>query len=434
MDKEEKKVTMHIGQQGPAIEFPILQASHGADSIDISALYKTSGYFSYDPGFVSTSSCESNITFTDGKKGLLQYRGYPIEQLAERSNFSETAYLLYFGELPDRQQQSDFDQALSRHRTMDASVLRALQNVFPQDAHPMAMLMAAMSYLAARYHKEKDVYSAAYREKAMYRIVGKMASLSAWALCHRNQQAMAEADAQLSYSEYFLRMAFPQKASIKPSFIRAMDLILLLHADHEQNASTSTVRFSGSTETSPYAAVAAGIASLWGPAHGGANEAVVKMLGEIVSSGKPVEHYIELAKDKSAHFRLMGFGHRVYKNYDPRARIIRKTCYQLLSELEPENPNHPLLKAAMELESIALQDDYFIKRNLYPNVDFYSGIILSVINLPADMFTVIFSLARSIGWLSHWNEMMSNGQTRIYRPRQLHKGYKRRDYIAADER
>ena len=434
MKDNAEKVTVRIGEHGAVSELPVLKASTGADGIDISSLYKNLGHFTFDPGFVSTASCESNITYTDGKEGLLRYRGYPIEQLAQHSHFTETAYLLYYGELPSAEQQHRFDEALTEHRIVDAAALSNMQKVFSHNAHPMAMLMAAMAYLAALYHEEKDIYSPAYREKSMQRIVAKMATLAAWALCHHSQKTIVQSDDRFSYSEQFLRLAFPEKTDIKPSFVRAMDLILLLHADHEQNASTSTVRFSGSTETSPYAAVAAGIASLWGPAHGGANEAVVKMLGEIVSSGKPVEYFIEQAKDKKAHFRLMGFGHRVYKNYDPRAKIIRTTCHQLLSELEPENPNHPLLKAAMQLEAIALEDDYFIKRNLYPNVDFYSGIILSAINLPADMFTVIFALARSVGWLSHWNEMMSAGQVRIYRPRQLYTGYTQRDYIPVEQR
>lgn len=433
MENESEKVIVRLGENSPAVEFPVLKASNGADVIDIRGMYKTLGRFTFDPGFVSTASCESKITFTDGQRGLLRYRGYPIEQLAEHSSFTETSYLLYYGELPTAEQQERFDRSLAEHGAVDSAVLSSLQKAFPQEAHPMAMLMAAMSYLAALYHEEKDVYDLAYREKSMQRIVAKMATLSAWVLCHRRQKPMVQPDERLSYSENFLRMAFPE-TDIKPFFVRAMDVILLLHADHEQNASTSTVRLSGSTETSPYAAVAAGIASLWGPAHGGANEAVVKMLGEIVSSGKPVEHFIEQAKDKAAHFRLMGFGHRVYKNYDPRAKIIRATCHRLLSEMEPENPNHPLLKAAMKLEAIALEDEYFVQRNLYPNVDFYSGIILSAINLPAEMFTVIFALARSIGWLSHWNEMMSNGQVRIYRPRQLYRGHQQRDYVSVDER
>ena len=416
-------------ESGRDVELPVLRASEGPDTLDIGNLPKALGLFTFDPGFVSTASCESRITYIDGKKGLLRYRGYPIEQLAEHSHFTESAYLLYYGELPTPSQLEGFNRRLAEHAAIDRGMMVRLQSAFRPGAHPMAMLMAALSHVSSLYHEEKDVYDAGYRETAFLRLLAKMPTIAAWIFRHRFGEEPAEPDASLPYTRSFLHMMFAgDGAEISDVAVRAMDLILLLHADHEQNASTSAVRVIGSTETSPYAALAGGIASLWGPAHGGANEAVLNMLEKIVSSGESIEHYIARAKDRKDHFRLMGFGHRVYKNYDPRAKIMREVCYELLDGLDAAHSDRPMLDTAMQLEKIALEDNYFISRKLYPNVDFYSGIILSAMKLPRDTFTVIFALARTAGWLSHWNEMMSEGHARIYRPRQLYTGSVRRDY------
>ena len=435
MDKPDKSFKL-IGQEsGKEMELQVLPGTEGASTLDIGELNKELGYFTFDPGFVSTASCESKITYIDGDKGQLQYRGYAIEQLAEHSHFIEVAYLIYYGELPDHEQLQQFNESLTTHSKLDKQVMMMMHRAFPSNAHPMSVLTASISYLAALYHKEKNIHEKKYRETSFLRMLAKIAPITAWAFRNHQNKSLLDPNPDLPFTDNFMQMMFGDE-EMPPSktLVRAMDLILLLHADHEQNASTSTVRLAGSTETSPYAALTAGVAALWGPAHGGANEAVVKMLEEIVSSGKSIEHYIDRAKDKQDQFRLMGFGHRVYKNYDPRAKIIRTTCYNLLSELGEDNPNRPLLETAMKLEAIALEDEYFIERKLYPNVDFYSGIIFSAMKLPLDMYTAIFALARTAGWLSHWNEMMSDEHVRIYRPRQLYTGNTRREYVPLEQR
>ena len=426
----ERKVNLSDPQKNEEIELPVMESTIGADSIDIRLIYQKSGYFTFDPGFVSTASCESKITYIDGDAGLLNYRGYPIDQLAEHSNYPEVSYLLLHGDLPTTHQLGQFNAKISEHAQLHREKITTLFSSFDKHWHPMAMLMAALCQLAAKYHDELAIHDDSYRERATHQLIAKVAAISAYILCYKKNKTFKEPNCNLPYTERFLDMAFDDfepSSPLSQKYVKAMDLILLLHADHEQNASTSTVRLSGSTETSPYAALVAGIASLWGPAHGGANEAVIDMLEEIVASGQPLQSYIDRAKDKNSHFRLMGFGHRIYKNYDPRAKIIRATCYELLSELDSGNANKPLLDAAKELESIALKDDYFISRKLYPNVDFYSGIIFNAMGLPRDMYTVIFALARTIGWISHWNEMLCDPHYRIGRPRQLYTGHTLRD-------
>ncbi len=428
---KDKNVDLKDYRSNKEIELPIMDATSGADIIDIRSIYKQLGYFTFDPGFVSTASCESKITYIDGDEGLLYYRGYPIEQLAEKSNYSEVCYLILYGELPTADQLQSFNASLSEHANLDIEKVAALLDGFDRHGHPMAMLMAALSHLAAMYHDELAIHDEAYRERSAHRLIAKVPMIAACILRYKQAKKFKKPNNDLSYTERFLDMLlddFNPQSPLSQKYAAAMDLILLLHADHEQNASTSTVRLSGSTETNPYAALVAGIASLWGPAHGGANEAVIDMLENIVESGQPLQSYIDRAKDKNSHFRLMGFGHRIYKNYDPRAKIISTICHELLSELNKDNTNEPLLDTAKELEKIALKDDYFISRKLYPNVDFYSGIILNAMGLPRDMYTVIFALARTIGWVSHWNEMLGDPLTRIGRPRQLYTGYTRRDY------
>ena len=428
-------VTISDPEQNKSLDLEIHEAAEGLDGINIADLAKDLKYFTFDLGFVSTASCESKVTYIDGGKGELRYRGYPIEQLAEQSHYIESAFLLYFGELPSKKQLAEFEKNLSVCMQLDKASMTSLLQSFPKTAHPMAMLMAVMSNLAAQYYAEKDIYNEGYRKQVFLQLMAKMPIIVAYIHCYRQGQTLPEPNQKASYVQNFLSMMFADKQNISDTFIRAVDVILLLHADHEQNASTSTVRLTGSTEASPYAAITSGIASLWGPAHGGANEAVVRMLEDIVSSGKPLEQYIDRAKDKDDHFRLMGFGHRIYKHYDPRAKIIRQICHDLLSELDTrESSNKPLLEAARKLERIALEDEYFVGRKLYPNVDFYSGIILSAMGVPLSMFTVIFAFARTAGWLSHWNEMMSNGQARIYRPRQLYTGKTIRDYEPLSQR
>ncbi len=422
---------------GNGISLPVLPATEGPNTLDIRRLYKLSGLFTFDPGFMSTASCESKITYIDGLKGHLWYRGYPIEQLAEHSHFVETAYLLYYGKLPKKKELEQFTATLACETSVDNAALSKLENSFSRNAHPMAMLMAALSLLAAQNHNERNSHDrAAHRELSALRLIAKVPVITARILRHTKGQKALEPNPDLSYTKNFLGMAFGRDSWITRHevFEKALDLILLLHADHEQNASTSAVRLSGSTETNPYAAIVAGVASLWGPAHGGANEAVIQMLEAIVTEGKPVSYYIERAKNKSDPFKLMGFGHRIYKNYDPRAKIIRTCCRKLLDTLPKDNSNRPLLTAARELEDIALEDEYFTSRKLYPNVDFYSGIILNALELPSATFTTIFAMARTVGWISHWNEMKSERATRIGRPRQLYTGEKVRDYKALAQR
>ena len=432
----DRTVTVTDNATGKKVNLPVLDGTNGPSTIDIGTLYKELGYFTYDPGYVSTASCESKITFIDGDLGLLRYRGYPIEQLAENSTFLEVCYLLLHGELPNRQTFDAFESRLKMHTLLDEKMRRFYLG-FHNNSHPMAMMVATVGAMSAFYHDQIDVHDADSRESAANRLIAKVPTMAAWVYKYTVGQPFVYPDNSLDYVSNFLYMMFGLPTldyQPSPAFVRAMDLILILHADHEQNASTSTVRLAGSSGANPYAALSAGISSLWGPAHGGANEAVINMLEDIVRSGQSVSYYIERAKDKDSKFRLMGFGHRVYKNYDPRAKIIREVCHQLLAELGENNPHQQLLDTAMELERIALEDEYFVVRKLYPNVDFYSGIILRAMGIPLNMFTVIFALARTVGWISHWKEHMSDPYARIGRPRQLYTGADQRDYVHIDQR
>ncbi|MGV6858935.1 MAG: citrate synthase [bacterium] len=428
-----KTVTLTDNTTGKSIEFPVLKGSDGLEAIDIRGLIKELGYYTYDPGFMSTASCKSAITYIDGPKGILRYRGYPIEQLAEHSTHLETSYLLLYGNLPNAQELDDFEKIIREH-SMLHEALRGFYGGFRHDAHPMAIMVGVVGALSAFYPDSNDVYDPHLREIAAHRLIAKMPTIAAWSYKYSQGQPFVYPRNDLSYAENFLYMMFAvpsEEYHVDPLTAKALDTILLLHADHEQNASTSTVRLTGSSEANPFAATSAGIASLWGPAHGGANEACVRMLEEITESGD-IQHFVDRAKDKNDRFRLMGFGHRIYKNYDPRAQIIRKIAHELLDELD--DADNPLLVTARKLEEIALNDEYFIKRNLYPNVDFYSGIILRAIGIPLDMFTVIFALARTVGWISHWNEMMEDPESRIGRPRQLYVGEAERDYLPLEKR
>ena len=427
----DRTVTVTDNTSGKKVELPILDGTNGPSVIDIGKLSKELGYFTFDPGFVSTGSCVSKITFIDGDLGLLRYRGYPIEQLAEKSTFLEVCYLLLYGELPSQAEFEGFESRLRMHTLLDEKMRRFYLG-FHNHAHPMAMMVATVGALSAFYHDHIDVHDPESREIAANRLIAKMPTMAAWVHKYSIGQPFMYPDNNLDYVSNFLHMMFglpTMDYEPSPVFVKAMDVILILHADHEQNASTSTVRLAGSSGANPYAALSAGISSLWGPAHGGANEAVIRMLEDIVESDNDVAYYIDRAKDKESPFRLMGFGHRVYKNYDPRAKIIREVCHELLAEMGDNNPNKPLFDTAMELERIALEDDYFVERKLYPNVDFYSGIILRAMGIPMEMFTVIFALARTVGWVSHWKEHMSDPVARIGRPRQLYTGADERNYV-----
>jgi len=427
----DRTVTVTDNATGKKVDLPVLDGVNGPSVIDIRNLYKELGYFTFDPGFVSTGSCESKITFIDGDLGLLRYRGYPIDQLAEKSTFLEVCYLLLYGELPTAEEFASYEDRQKMHTMLDEKMRRFYLG-FHNDSHPMAMMVATVGALSAFYHDQIDVHDPESRNIAANRLIAKIPTMAAWVYKYTVGQPFIYPNNNLDYVSNFLYMMFglPTKDyQPSPAFVRAMDVIMILHADHEQNASTSTVRLAGSSGANPYAALSAGISSLWGPAHGGANEAVINMLEDIVQSDKDVAYYIARAKDKDSQFRLMGFGHRVYKNYDPRAKIIRKVCHELLDELGDNNPNQPLFDTAMELERIALEDDYFVQRKLYPNVDFYSGIILRAMGIPLNMFTVIFALARTVGWISHWKEHMSDPNARIGRPRQLYTGSDVRNYI-----
>ncbi|APZ43600.1 citrate synthase [Acidihalobacter ferrooxydans] len=429
-------VTLTDNATGRQVELPVLRGTTGPATIDVRTLYKALGYFTFDPGFMATASCESAITFIDGDKGILRYRGYPIEQLAENSNYIEVCYLLLYGELPTQSECDKFAASITHH-TMLHEAMRRFVGAFRHDAHPMAIMVGVVGALAAFYGDASNVHDPAVRELAAHRLIAKMPTIAAWSYKHSIGEPFVYPDNNLGFAANFLHMMFSvpsEKYVPDPRIVKALDLILILHADHEQNASTSTVRLTGSSEASPFAAISAGIGSLWGPSHGGANEAVIRMLEDIVHSGNPVQHYVDRAKDKDDRYRLMGFGHRVYKNYDPRARIISKACYEVLETLGEGNEYQQLLDTAMELERIALKDDYFKARNLYPNVDFYSGIILRAIGIPLNMFTVIFAMARVVGWLSHWMEMMGDPNARISRPRQLYTGYDEREYVGLDKR
>ena len=414
-------------------EFPIMEGSVGPSVVNISKLYAATGQFTYDPGFTSTASCESTITYIDGDEGILLYRGYPIGQLAEKSSFLETAFLLLEGELPVNSEYKEFSNAITQH-TMVHEQLRNFFAGFRRDAHPMAILCGVVGALSAFYHDSTDINDPYQRMVASRRLIAKMPTLAAMAYKYSVGQPFVYPNNELSYPENFLNMCFAvpaEKLIISPTLIKAMDRIFILHADHEQNASTSTVRLASSSGANPFACIAAGIACLWGPAHGGANEAALKMLAEIGSVDK-IPEYVKKAKDKNDPFRLMGFGHRVYKNYDPRARVMQETCHEVLTELGIKDD--PLLDVAMELERIALSDDYFIEKKLYPNIDFYSGITLKAMGFPTSMFTVLFALARTVGWVAQWNEMIEDPSQKIGRPRQLYTGYTERDYKPADQR
>ena len=414
-------------------EFPIMEGSVGPSVVNISKLYAATGQFTYDPGFTSTASCESTITYIDGDEGILLYRGYPIGQLAEKSSFLETAFLLLEGELPSNSEYKEFSNAITQH-TMVHEQLRNFFAGFRRDAHPMAILCGVVGALSSFYHDSTDINDPYQRMVASRRLIAKMPTLAAMAYKYSVGQPFVYPNNELSYPENFLNMCFAvpaEKLIISPTLIKAMDRIFILHADHEQNASTSTVRLASSSGANPFACIAAGIACLWGPAHGGANEAALKMLAEIGSVDK-IPEYIKKAKDKNDPFRLMGFGHRVYKNYDPRARVMQEACHEVLAELGIKDD--PLLDVAMELERIALSDDYFIEKKLYPNIDFYSGITLKAMGFPTSMFTVLFALARTVGWVAQWNEMIEDPSQKIGRPRQLYTGYTERDYKPADQR
>ena len=429
----QRTVTVTDNATGKSVELLVHEGSHGPAAIDVGALYRELGYFTYDPGYMSTASCRSAITYIDGDQGVLLYRGYPIEQLAEHSTYLETCYLLLYGDLPSADALQDFSRTIKEH-TMLHEAVRRFYDGFRHDAHPMAIMVGVVGALSAFYLDAAEVHDPRHREISAHRLIAKLPTIAAWCYKYAHGQPFMYPRNDLSYTANFLRMMFAVPAAdYEPphTCARALDLLLILHADHEQNASTSTVRLSGSSEANPFAAVAAGIASLWGPLHGGANEAVIRMLEEIAVSGD-VKRYVTRAKDKDDPFRLMGFGHRVYKNYDPRAKIIRKTCHALLAELGAEN--QPLFEAALELERIATEDDYFKERRLYPNVDFYSGIILRAMGIPLNMFTVIFAMARTVGWISHWNEMMEDPEARIGRPRQLYTGATPRDYVPIEKR
>ncbi|MDA8561669.1 citrate synthase [Gammaproteobacteria bacterium] len=406
-------------------ELNILSGSLGADVIDVSSLFKT-GCYTYDPGFLSTASCESKITFIDGEKGILLYRGYPIDQLALNSNFIEVCYLLLHGELPNETEYTEFYKTVNSH-TMLHEQLRNFFNGFRRDAHPMAIMVGVVGALSSFYHNKLNIKNPEHRALSALRLIAKMPTIAAMCFKYSLGQPFMPPKNSLSYAENFLHMMFGtpcEEYKPNPILSKALDKIFILHADHEQNASTSTVRLAGSTGANPFACISAGIAALWGPAHGGANEAALNMLKEIGDISN-IPKYIERAKDPNDSFRLMGFGHRVYKNYDPRAKVMRTTCYEVLETVGANED--PLFKIAMELERIALEDPYFIDRKLYPNVDFYSGITLSAIGIPTNMFTVIFALARTIGWIAHWNEMISSPY-RLSRPRQLYTGPTERPY------
>ena len=414
------------------VELPILKGTMGPDVIDIGALSKE-GIFTYDPGFRSTASCDSSITFIDGDKGLLLHRGFPIEQLAEHSDFPEVCYLLLFGELPTKEQKEKFVNKMKNH-TMVHEQLSKFYSGFRRDAHPMAIMCGVVGALSAFYHDSLDIQNESHREIAALRLIAKMPTLAAMCYKYSIGHPFVHPLNKMDYTENFLHMMFsvPTEEYVpNPVLARAMDRIFILHADHEQNASTSTVRLAGSSGANPFACIAAGIAALWGPAHGGANEAVLTMLQEI-GDVKSIPKFIEKAKDKSDPFRLMGFGHRVYKNFDPRAIVLRKTCHEVLTAVGAHDD--PLFAIALKLEEIALKDPYFIEKKLYPNVDFYSGIILKAIGIPTNMFTVIFALARTIGWITQWNEMISSPDLSINRPRQLYTGPTIRDFVPITKR
>jgi citrate synthase len=433
MSSNERTFTLTDNQSGDSWDLPVMHGSLGPDVIDVRKLYAQTGCFTYDPGFTSTGSCESKITFIDGDNGVLLYRGYPIEQLAEHSDFMEVCYLLLYGELPSAQQKEKFEHDITYH-TMIHEQMNTFLRGFRRDAHPMAVMCGMVGALSAFYHDSTDINDPKHRMVSSYRMIAKMPTIAALAYKYNLGQPYVYPKNKLRYAENFLHMMFSnpcEEYEIDPVLARAMDVILILHADHEQNASTSTVRLAGSSGANPFACISAGIASLWGPAHGGANEAVLNMLEEIGDKSN-VGAFVEKAKDKEDSFRLMGFGHRVYKNFDPRSRVMRTQCHKVLDALGVHD--EPLLEIALELEKIALEDEYFIEKKLYPNVDFYSGIIFKAMGIPTTMFTALFAVARTVGWIAQWNEMIEDPSQKIGRPRQLFTGAESRDYVAADKR
>ncbi|MEE2761379.1 MAG: citrate synthase, partial [Pseudomonadota bacterium] len=425
--------TLTNNATGEEFELEVLNGSVGPKVIDVRRLYADTGYFTYDPGFTSTGSCESNITYIDGEEGILLYRGYPISDLAQYSDYTEVCYLLLYGELPDKAQKEKFNNDITYH-TMLHEQVNMFYRGFRRDSHPMAIMCGVVGALSAFYHDSLDISDPWHRMVASYRMIAKIPTIAAQAYKFSIGQPFVFPRNDLSYAENFLHMMFATPAEeykISSTLARAMDRILILHADHEQNASTSTVRLAGSSGANPFACIAAGIASLWGPAHGGANEAVLNMLEEI-GDVKNILEYIKRAKDKDDPFRLMGFGHRVYKNFDPRARVMQESCHEVLGELGVTD--EPLLELAMELERIALEDEYFVERKLYPNVDFYSGIIFRAMGIPTSMFTVLFAVARTVGWIAQWNEMVEDPNQKIGRPRQLYLGEKERKFVPVEKR
>jgi citrate synthase len=426
-------MTLTDNRTGRSWDFPVLDGTIGPAVIDIRKLYGETDMFTYDPGFTSTGACESKITYIDGEAGILRHRGYAIEDLAEHSDFMEVCYLLLHGDLPDAAQKAKFVHDITYH-TMVHEQLQYLYRAFRRDAHPMAVMVGVAGALSAFYHDSTDITDPRQRMIASHRLIAKMPTIAAMAFKYSLGQPFVYPRNDLSYAGNFLHMCFAvpcEPYKVNPVLEKAMDRIFILHADHEQNASTSTVRIAGSSGANPFACIAAGIASLWGPAHGGANEAVLRMLGEIGTKER-IPEFIKRAKDKNDPFRLMGFGHRVYKNYDPRAAVMRRTCYEVLEELGKKN--EPLLDLALELERIALDDSYFVDRKLYPNVDFYSGIILQAMGFPTSMFTALFALARTVGWIAQWKEMIEDPEQRIGRPRQLYTGHAKRDFVPIGKR
>ncbi|SDA24174.1 citrate synthase [Nitrosospira sp. Nsp11] len=427
---EQKHIaTLNLDNGNHPAEFPIMAGSMGPDVVDIRTLHAKSGVFTYDPGFLSTASCSSKITFIDGDKGILLYRGYPIEQLAKRCDFMEVCHLLMNGELPTRSQKSAFVKTIKDHTMVHEQLARFFTG-FRRDAHPMAVMVGVVGALSAFYHDAMDISDANHRELSAFRLVAKLPTITAMTYKYNIGQPFVYPRNDLSYAENFMHMMFATPAEEykpNPVLARALDRILILHADHEQNASTSTVRLAGSSGANPFACISAGIACLWGPAHGGANEACLNMLEEIGDDSR-IGEYIERAKDKNDSFRLVGFGHRVYKNFDPRAKLMRETCHEVLSELGLHDDR--LFKLALKLEKIALEDEYFISKKLYPNVDFYSGIVQRALGIPVSMFTAIFTMARTVGWIAQWNEMISDPDYKIGRPRQLYTGATTRDVVS----
>ncbi|KAA6205877.1 MAG: citrate (Si)-synthase [Candidatus Tokpelaia sp.] len=425
--------TANLAVNGKTMNLAVLDGTMGPSVIDVTPLYKESGHFTYDPGFTSTASCQSKITFIDGDKGVLLYRGYPIEELAEQGDFIETCYLLLNGELPNKAQKQEFSSIIKMHTMLHEQFSRFFHG-FHRNSHPMSIMVASLGAMSAFYHDSLDITDERQRDIASFRLISKIPTMAAMAYKYHIGEPFIYPDNNLGYVENFLKMCFAvpcEEYKVNPVFAHALDTIFTLHADHEQNASTSTVRLAGSSGANPFACIAAGVACLWGPAHGGANEACLKML-EQIDTKDHIPEYIARAKDHNDPFRLMGFGHRVYKNYDPRARIMQNICKSVLAELGVHHD--PLFEVAMELEQIALTDEYFIEKKLYPNVDFYSGIVLKALGFPTSMFTVLFALARSVGWIAQWKEMIEDPQQKIGRPRQLYTGHTKRSYVPMDKR